>query len=137
VVVLRADLAGNALAETLRARGASVDDVIAYRTEEAPEGSRALLRAAFVAGPVDAVIFTSGSTVRGMSRLAGAEGIDLTRVPAICIGETTAEAARAAGFEVIDVATDPSARALSETVRTALASHFGRADVAVDLQEVR
>jgi hydroxymethylbilane synthase len=137
VVVLRADLAGNALAETLRARGASVDDVIAYRTEEAPEGSQALLRAAFEAGPVAAVIFTSGSTVRGMSRLAGAEGIDLTRVPAICIGETTAEAARAAGFEVIDVATNPSAQALSETVCTALASHFGRADVADDLQEVR
>jgi uroporphyrinogen-III synthase len=108
VAIFRGDLAGSGLAATLRERGAIVDDVVAYRTREAPEGSRRLLRDAVAAGPIAAAIFTSGSTVRGLVALAAAESIDIRDIPAVCIGDTTADEAGRAGFREITVASDPN-----------------------------
>ena len=51
VLVVRGELATDALARSLAARGADVEDVVAYRTVEAPMGSRELLRAALAARP--------------------------------------------------------------------------------------
>jgi hypothetical protein len=65
VLVVRGDLAGPDLADGLQHRGAVVDDVVAYRTLEAPPSSRSLLREAMAGHAFDAVLFTSGSTVRG------------------------------------------------------------------------
>ena len=70
VLVVRGDLADETLAVALRARGVEVDDVVAYRTREAPEASRSLLARVLADGPIDAVLFTSGSTVRGLVTLA-------------------------------------------------------------------
>jgi hydroxymethylbilane synthase len=124
VLVLRGDLAGEMLASVLRARGAVVDDVIAYRTREAPIGSRRLLRAAVDGGPFAAVVFTSGSTVRGLRSLAQDESIDVTGIPAFCIGAETAETARLAGFRVVAVSPTPGAAAVARTVAVALARQF-------------
>jgi hydroxymethylbilane synthase len=121
ILVVRGDLADEDLAVSLRARGAEVDDVIAYRTREAPEASRSLLRSATADGPIAAVAFTSGSTVRGMVSLAKAESIDVRSFPAVCIGPETAEDARAAGFRILAVATTPDATALAAATATALA----------------
>jgi uroporphyrinogen-III synthase len=89
----RADIAREALADGLRRRGAAVDEVAAYRT-------RPLTRRPELSGPVDAVTFTSSSTVRGF--LAGGP------VPAgakvICIGPITAQTARECGLTVTAVA---------------------------------
>ena len=117
VLVLRGDLAGERLATILSARGAVVDDVIAYRTREAPERSRPLLRAAAAGGPLAGAVFTSGSTVRGLVSLGKAESIDVRALPAVCIGPETADAARTAGFRVIAVANtaDPVALAAAAT----------------------
>ncbi|MEM9996332.1 MAG: uroporphyrinogen-III synthase [Bacteroidota bacterium] len=62
VVLLRSDIARRAVAERLRARGASVTDAVAYRTVVG--ASPLTTRRALDAQP-DAVTFTSPSTVRG------------------------------------------------------------------------
>jgi hydroxymethylbilane synthase len=121
VLVVRGDLAESELAGTLRGRGAEVDDVIAYRTREAPETSRALLRTAVAGGPIAAVVFTSGSTVRGLLSLGQEESIAVRSLPAICIGPETADEARSAGFRVLAVSPTPDAAALAAATADALA----------------
>jgi hydroxymethylbilane synthase len=113
ILVVRGDLADEELAVALRARGADVDDVIAYRTREAPESSRGLLRGATEDGPIAVVVFTSGSTVRGLLSLGSAESIDVRSFPAVCIGPETADDARAAGFHILAVAPTPDSAALA------------------------
>jgi hydroxymethylbilane synthase len=120
LLVVRGTLGGNELRGSLTERGAIVDEVVAYVTEEAPASSRGLLRAAFDAGPIRAVIFTSGSTVRGLAALSLNDGIDLVGLPAICIGHETAAAATVAGFEVIGVADAPDPSTLAETAALAI-----------------
>ncbi len=119
VLVVRGDLAGSQLAESLRARGAAVDEVLGYRTVESPPASRALLPRA-MSGPIDAIVFTSGSTVRGLVGLARAGSFALTAIPAICAGPSTATAAREAGFSQVVEAAGPGdvalARAAAETI---------------------
>jgi hydroxymethylbilane synthase len=122
ILVVRGDLADEALAVALRARGAEVDDLVAYRTREAPEASGPLLGRALADGPIDAVVFSSGSTVRGLVALAGAESLDVASIPSVCIGPVTAGEARAAGFSVIAVSPTPDAIALATTAARALAA---------------
>jgi uroporphyrinogen-III synthase len=115
VLLPRADLAAEELEEALRRKGWSPVRVDAYRVSLAeslpPEGRRALEE-----GRVDAITFTSPSTVEGFVRLAGApEG------PAVvCIGPVTAEAARKAGLGVAAVAEPHTTDGLVEAVLRAL-----------------
>jgi hydroxymethylbilane synthase len=120
VLVVRGDLADETLPSALRTRGAEVDDVIAYRTREAPETSRSLLRRAVADGPIDAVAFTSGSTVRGLVTLARAEGLDVASIPAVSIGPETAAAARDQGFSVLAVSPASDAGVLAATTARVL-----------------
>lgn len=120
VLVIRGDLADEDLAIALRARGAEVDDVIAYRTREAPESSRAPLRRAVSEGPLAAVALTSGSTVRGLLALGRAESLDVVSIPSVCIGPETAEEARAAGFQILAISPTPDSAALAATTARAL-----------------
>ena len=122
VLVVRGDLAGDGLAAALRARGAEVEDPVAYRTAEAPPSSRALLERALTDGPPDAVTLTSGSTVRGLRSLAAATGLDIASIPAVCIGPETAAEARRAGFHVVAVSGSPEAEDLAATTAAALAA---------------
>jgi len=128
VLLVRGDLADQELPLALRARGAEVDEVVAYRTREGPETSRTLLRQAMADGPIDAVLFTSGSAVRGLIALAGAETLDVGSIPSVCIGPETAAEARDAGFSVMAVSPTPEAAALAITTARALAAQ---------LQEIR
>ena len=95
------DLARDRLAAALTAAGASVTAVTAYRTVVGSEGVDlpGLLRRA----EVDAVIFTSPSTVDNLTLRLEREGGDwrlLDRVCVACIGPTTAHAAAAKGLRV-------------------------------------
>jgi hydroxymethylbilane synthase len=121
ILVVRGDLADAELAFALRARGAKVDDVIAYRTREAPESSRRLLRQATAGGAIAAVAFTSGSTVRGLVALGRDESIDVLSMPCVCIGPETADQARSAGFRILSVAPTPDSTALAAATARALA----------------
>jgi uroporphyrinogen-III synthase len=99
VLLPRADLASADLEDALRAKGWTPVRVNAYRThfleELEPEAREAL-----TAGRVDAVVFTSASTVRGFTETSGVP--NGPRV--VCIGPVTAEAAKEAGFTVDAVA---------------------------------
>jgi uroporphyrinogen-III synthase len=113
VLMLRADIARPELRARLAARGARVEDVAAYRTiaEPAKTGSD-------LSHSVDAVTFTSSSTVRGFLNAGG-------RVPeraaVVCIGPVTARTARELGLRVDAVAEPYTLDGLVE----ALVRHFG------------
>lgn len=120
VLLARADAATPELRAALVARGATVEEVVAYRTIVGPAGSRDALRAALQ--DLDGIAFTSSSTVRGLLRLASS--LDRRRarsVPAFCIGPVTGETARRYGFQVKAVAAPHTAPALAD----AIALHFG------------
>ena len=110
------DLARPTLADGLRARGAAVDVAVAYRTVEAAPEAGAAVVAGLRAGTIDALTFTSPSTVRGFLRLLAAAGGDfreLARRPLVaCIGPVTAAAARDAGLPVDAVAREHSVEGL-------------------------
>ena len=121
VTLVRGNLADPSIAARLRARGAEVREVVAYRTLEAPEPSRALLRKALDAGRVAAIVFTSGSTIRGLLALADADQSSRLRaLLAICIGPRTTNSARAAGFRRVSRATGTEPSRLAAAVATAL-----------------
>ena len=101
VLLPRADLATVDLEHALRAKGWEPVRVDAYRVRPAtslPETARRSIERR----EVDAVVFTSPSTVDGYVSLA----IAAPRPAAVCIGPVTAAAADRAGFEVLAVA-DP------------------------------
>ena len=124
VALARADAATPELADALRVRGAYVDEVVAYRILEAPPASRVLLEAAMRSG-IDGVTFTSGSTVRGLLKLADATGQEgITMLPAYCIGPVTAQVAAAAGFDVPVVAAEHTITALVAVIAEHLAEEL-------------
>lgn len=115
VLLPRAAVARSALPEGLRARGARVDVVEAYRTVPATgdtEGLGDLLRS----GEVDLVTFTASSTVRSFHRAVGDVAPDRIRVAAI--GPITAGTARELGYDVVVVAREYTIPGLVEAVET-------------------
>jgi uroporphyrinogen-III synthase len=121
VLLPLSDLANPGLVSALEARGAAVEAVVAYRTEVGPQESRERIRALFAAGDLGAIVFTSGSTVRGLLALLGSTHRRLARrTLAACIGEPTASVARAAGFEHVLVAPSSNASALADLVAAAV-----------------
>ncbi len=96
VLLPRADIATETLAEGLRERGWEIDDVTAYRTVRAAPPA-APIREAIKAGGFDAVCFTSSSTVRN---LVGIAGKPHARSIVACLGPKTAETAREFGLRV-------------------------------------
>lgn len=121
ILLARTDIADGRLPERLRERGAVVDEVVAYRTVEAPGASREPLAEAFAAGPFDALVFTSGSTVRGLLALLTPQQRRMAlRSVACCIGPTTAQVARECGFGRVAEAPLQSAAALAEIIAAAL-----------------
>jgi uroporphyrinogen-III synthase len=115
VLLPRADIAPPDLQDLLAARGWTPVPVDAYRTAF-EDALPAEAEAALKAGEVDAVTFTSASTVEGFVRLAGAP----PGPAAVCIGPVTADAARRAGLEVAAVADPHTIDGLVAAVRAAL-----------------
>lgn len=98
VLLLRAEAGRAVLCERLEARGADVADVAAYTTVPAPlsDASRKALEAG-----VDAVTFTSASTVQGFVGALGPQAPALmTHAAVVTIGPVTSAALRAAGLRV-------------------------------------
>lgn len=118
VLLPRADIATETLAEGLRERGWEIEDVTAYRTVRAappPAATREMIKT----GGFDAVCFTSSSTVRN---LVGIAGKPHARTIVSCIGPKTAETAAEFGLRV-DV--QPETAAVGPLVE-ALAEHAAR-----------
>ncbi len=112
VLLPRADIATETLAEGLRERGWEIDDVTAYRTVRAAPPA-ATIREAIKAGGFDAVCFTSSSTVRN---LVGIAGKPHARSIVACLGPKTAETAREFGLRVDVQPESPDIAALVETL---------------------
>jgi uroporphyrinogen III methyltransferase / synthase len=118
VLLPRADIATETLAEGLRERGWEIEDVTAYRTVRAappPAATREMIKT----GGFDAVCFTSSSTVRN---LVGIAGKPHARTIVACIGPKTAETAAEFGLRV-DV--QPETAAVGPLIE-ALAEHAAR-----------
>ncbi len=115
VLLPQADAAGPELGIELRARGADVKAIAAYRTV-AVEPSAAL-REELERGP-DAIVVASGSAAQALAAL-DVELADGSLV--VCIGPKTAAEAREVGLPVGLVAGEATA----EGIIQALLSHFG------------
>jgi uroporphyrinogen III methyltransferase / synthase len=118
VLLPRADISTETLAEGLRERGWEIEDVTAYRTVRAappPAETREMIKS----GGFDAVCFTSSSTVRN---LVGIAGKPHARTIVACIGPKTAETAAEFGLRV-DV--QPEVAQIGPLV-DALADHAAR-----------
>jgi uroporphyrinogen-III synthase len=118
------DIAHPEPAAILRARGAAVTSVVAYRTVT---GSGGVDLPDFLRrGAVDAITFTSPSAVTGcLSRLATEQGTpeDLSTITIVTIGPTTYLAAKSHGLTNTVMSPSPS---LSDLVVTLEATLAGR-----------
>lgn len=93
VLLLRSDLAAPTLAAGLRATGARVTDVVAYRTAATePTGEES---SGLRTGRADAALVTSGSVARALAG-TGVAGTTLVA----CLGPRTAQVARECGLRV-------------------------------------
>jgi uroporphyrinogen-III synthase len=100
VLCARANVAPEGFEEALAAKGWTPLRVDAYRTKM-PEWLPIGAREALARGNVDAITFTSASSVRGFANAA----TDVRGDPkVVCIGPVTAREARAHGLEVAAVA---------------------------------
>lgn len=121
VLLPRADIARDALGNGLRDRGATVTEVDAYRTKGGEGGS--VLARMLQAGSIDAITFTSSSTVRytflsliesGLSETAARELLNSTSV--VCIGPITAGTAQELGLKITAVADEYTTGGLVRTL---------------------
>jgi porphobilinogen synthase len=111
IALVRASHADSDLPNALRERGALVDEITAYETVEGPSDSASALQQALREEDVAAVVFASGSAVRGFLKLGGT-----TNLPAITIGPRTSAAAREAGFVVAAEATAQDVKQMAAAV---------------------
>jgi len=118
VLCARADIAPDGLEDALAAKGWLPTRVDAYRTvfpRRLPNGARTAL----AGGNVDAITFTSASTVRGFLEALGTTPI-VGKPKVVCIGPITAKQARDAGLTVHTVADPHTTDGLVEAVERAL-----------------
>jgi uroporphyrinogen III methyltransferase/synthase len=120
VLIPQAEIARDTLAEGLRKLGAQVDAIPVYRTVQA-RGDGAALAREILAGRIDAVTFTSSSTVQSFVQSVGAEAAKSDRYRAAVIGPITGATARELGLPVAIEAAEHTAAGLVD----ALARHFG------------
>ena len=102
VVIARAEQARDVLPDGLRERGYHVDVLPVYRTVQADPDPAQLDRVR--AGEVDALTFTSSSTVTNLCDLVGA--VPDPQPLVVSIGPVTSATARARGLRV-DAEADP------------------------------
>jgi len=117
VLCARADVAPQGFEEALAAKGWTPLRVDAYRTKM-PEWLPIGAREALAKGTVDAITFTSASSVRGFANAVS----DVRGDPKIvCIGPVTAREARALGLDVAAVAEPHTMEGLMGALERALA----------------
>lgn len=125
VLLPRAKESRPALPRVLRERGAVVDEFSIYQTVPADWDAAAVEA---LENGVDALTFTSSSTVRNFIHSGQDHGLDPLRLPGkpivACIGPITANTASEAGFQVTVVAEEYTIPGLVET----LCEHYQKED---------
>ncbi|MFQ6000856.1 MAG: uroporphyrinogen-III C-methyltransferase, partial [Anaerolineae bacterium] len=119
ILLPRADLARPSLVQGLEAKGAVVDEVIAYRT--LPGEPSAEIKRIVLDGKIDIVTFTSSSTVHNLVSALEAEvgagwRTALGKAAIACIGPITARTAQELGIEVDVVAQEHTIEGLVEAI---------------------
>ncbi|MCE5283682.1 MAG: uroporphyrinogen-III C-methyltransferase [Deltaproteobacteria bacterium] len=122
VLIPRAQEARDVIPEGLRDLGARVDCAAAYRTVRS-DRQRSELEPLLAAGKVDAITFTSPSTVRCFLEIMGPDFRPPEGVRIACIGPVTVRAARKAGLAV-DILQE---RYTIPDLVEAIAAHFRQA----------
>jgi uroporphyrinogen III methyltransferase/synthase len=124
VLLPRADIGREVIADQLRRSGAIVTDVVAYRTtiDDSQRPDDPDIYGMLLEGKIDVVTFTSPSAVRNFARLFGAEpAADLLKSTVVAtIGPVTAEAAAQLG---IGVTVQPATYTVPALVE-AIAAHY-------------
>jgi uroporphyrinogen III methyltransferase/synthase len=116
VLIVRAERARDVLPVGLGERGHEVDVLAVYRT--LPAAVEPAARDRVLAGRVDAITFTSSSTVDNFCDLLG--GLPSPQPPVVSIGPVTSESARARGLRVDAEATDHTIEGLVATLLATL-----------------
>jgi uroporphyrinogen III methyltransferase / synthase len=129
VLFPKADIARDVLPEQLRAAGAEVVEVVAYRTVTAEHDAHLGIYRQLLDGQIDVVTFSSASAVRAFISIYGEEqAIDLLAHTVVAtIGPVTSEAAHRYGI-------NPQITAPSSTMASlveAVVAHFHK-EVAAD-----
>jgi uroporphyrinogen III methyltransferase/synthase len=124
VLLPRADIGREVIAEQLREAGAEVTEVIAYRTilEDAQREGDPDIYGMLLEGRIDVATFTSPSAIRNFAKIYGADQVaDLLKNTVVAtIGPVTADAARQLG---IPVTIQPKTYTVPALV-DAIASHY-------------
>lgn len=103
VAILRAEQARETLPESLRKIGYTVDVIPLYRTVYGKPDATVLVDA-LRAGRVDAVTFTSSSTVERFLEAVDGAGIPADSIPGVAIGPVTADTCRERGVKLLGMA---------------------------------
>ena len=121
VLVARAEVARDVVPDALRAAGCEVDVVSVYKTRSPPRALLEGVSALLDGGEIDAVTFTSSSTVEHLCDALEARAVELLAKTCIAsIGPITTETAKKRGLRV-DVVAEVSTVA---GLVTALGKHF-------------
>ena len=99
VLLPRAEIAGDVIPKGLSAMGATVDVAVAYRTVS-PGGNGSEIRDLMANGAVDALTFTSPSTVHNFIDIVGGREAIPGHVRVACIGPVTERACVEVGLDV-------------------------------------
>lgn len=121
VLLARAERARDVLPEGLRAAGADVEVVVAYRTLPGRPDPEALARVR--SGEVDVVTLTSSSTARNLAALLADDLPAIARARVVCIGPVTADTAREIGLRVDAVAGDYSVPGVVDAIVDLVRTH--------------
>ena len=114
ILLPRADIAPPTLPDGLRQMGAAVTEISAYHTA-IPADAAAVAKETLASGTIDAVTFTSSSTVRNLvSMLGGAALINECKV--ISIGPVTSWTASELGVRVDREAAEHTVRGVADAV---------------------
>jgi uroporphyrinogen III methyltransferase/synthase len=118
----RGQLARELIGDELRRAGAEVEEVVAYRTLPGSESGSQDVYRMLLDQRIDAVTFTSASTVRNFAQMLGADqSVDLLRTTTVAvIGPVTADAAQRLGIAVTVMPENYTVPALVQ----ALVDHF-------------
>lgn len=114
VTVLRAEKGSPELIPPLQAAGLSVDDIPLYRTRSAGKTLwKEKVVSMLMSGQIDAVTFTSASTVRGF--VEEMEGLSFGNIHALCIGRQTAAEAEKYQMQ-IQIAPEASIKGMEDLI---------------------
>ena len=130
VLFPKADIAREVIPEQLRAAGADVTEVVAYRTVTADADAHLGIYRQLLDGKIDVVTFSSASAVRAFIAIHGAEqAVDLLSHTLVAtIGPVTADAAHRYGINPQIIPSSSTIPALVD----AISAHFQNAAVAAE-----